>query len=165
MNKLLAILLMAATPAWAAPAPQLPIRDFKAMPIVTMAPYDEKADAKAAVDAAFARAAKSHKRVLLDLGGNWCPDCIVLANFMRLPAMQTFIAAHYEVAMVDVGRFDKNLDIPARFGLSRKLVGVPTVLVAEPDGTLVNGGHIFALADSSHMTPAALADYLARWTN
>ena len=86
----------------------------------------------AVVAAAFARAAKSHKRVLLDLGGNWCPDCIVLANFMRLPAMQAFIAAHYEVAMVDVGRFNKNLDIPARFGFTKRLEGVPTVLVAEP---------------------------------
>jgi thiol:disulfide interchange protein len=36
------------------------------------------------VAAAFARAQKSHKRVLIDLGGNWCVDCLVLANFVRL---------------------------------------------------------------------------------
>ena len=63
------------------------------------------------VAAALASAKKSHKLLLLDLGGNWCPDCIVLANLMRVPAMQKFMDAHYEVATVDVGRFDRNLQI------------------------------------------------------
>ena len=80
-------------------------------------PYDEGANADAAVAAAFARAQKSHKRVLIDLGGNWCVDCIVLANFLQLPEMQRFMAAHYEVVTVDVGRFNRNLQIPARFGI------------------------------------------------
>ena len=147
-----------------APPPQLPITELKDLPIVTMQPYDEKANADAVVAAAFARAKKSHKLVLLDLGGNWCPDCVVLANVMRLPAMQKFMAAHYEFAAVDVGRFDKNLQIPARFGYTERLKGVPTVLVATPDGKLVNGGHVFALSDARHMTPQSLAAYLAEWT-
>jgi thiol-disulfide isomerase/thioredoxin len=147
-----------------APAPKLPITDLKDLPVVTTAPYDEAADANAVVAAAFARAKKSHKRVLLDLGGNWCPDCIILANLMRMPAMKAFMAKHYEFASVDVGRFDKNLQIPARFGYTQRLKGVPTVLVATPDGKLVNDGHVFALSDARHMTPQSLADYLAQWT-
>ena len=155
----LAVALGAAAP------PPLPIRDLKDLPVVTMAPYDEKADANAVVAAAFARAHKSHKRVLLDLGGNWCPDCIVLANVMRLPVMQKFLTAHYEVAAVDVGRFDRNLQIPARFGFTQRLEGVPTILVATPDGKLVNQGHVFALSNAGQMTPQSLAAYLAEWTN
>jgi thiol-disulfide isomerase/thioredoxin len=148
-----------------APVPRLPITDLKDLPVVTTAPYDESANADAVVAAAFARARKSHKRVLLDLGGNWCPDCLVLANVMRLPVMQRFMAAHYEFASVDVGRFDRNLQIPARFGFTARLTGVPTVLVATPDGKLVNDGHVFALSDARHMTPQSLAEYLAEWTN
>ena len=82
---------------------------------------------------------KSHKRVLIDLGGNWCVDCVVLANFLKLPEMQRFIAAHYEMVPVDVGRFDRNLQIPARFGITGRLKGVPALLIATPDGKLVNG--------------------------
>jgi thiol-disulfide isomerase/thioredoxin len=148
----------------AAPAPKLPISNLKDLPVVTTAPYDEAADANAVVAAAFARAKKSHKRVLLDLGGNWCPDCIILANVMRLPAMKDFMDKHYEFASVDVGRFDKNLQIPARFGYTQRLKGVPTVLVATPDGKLINDGHVFALSDARSMTPQALADYLAQWS-
>jgi thiol-disulfide isomerase/thioredoxin len=161
----LAALLAAATPAFAAPAPKLPITDLKDLPVVTMRPYDEGASADAAVDAAFARAKKDHKLVLIDLGGNWCGDCIVLANLMRLPQMQTFIAAHYDVAVVDVGRFDKNLQIPARFGITKRLEGVPAVLIVTPDGKLVNPGHVSALADARHMTPQGIADWLASWSN
>ena len=162
------LMLIAACAALAlgasAPAPKLPITDLKDLPVVTTAPYDEAADANAVVAAAFARAKKSHKRVLLDLGGNWCPDCIILANLMRMPGMKDFMAKHYEFASVDVGRFDKNLQIPARFGYTERLKGVPTVLVATPDGKLVNDGHVFALSDARHMTPQSLAEYLAQWT-
>ena len=165
MRKLMTGLVIgAALLAGAAAPPPLPITDLKDLPVVVTAPYDEKADADAVVAAAFARAKKSHKLVLLDLGGNWCPDCVILANVMRLPAMKDFLAAHYEIATVDVGRFDKNLQIPARFGYTKRLEGVPTVLVATPDGKLVNDGHVFALSDARHMTPQSLAAYLAEWT-
>jgi thiol-disulfide isomerase/thioredoxin len=162
-NIILAALLLAAMPASAAPAPKLPITDLKDLPVVTMRPYDEAANADATVDAAFARAEKDHKLVLIDLGGNWCPDCIVLTNLMRLAPMQRFIAEHYDVAMVDVGRFDKNLQIPARFGITKRLEGVPSVLIATPEGKLVNPGHISALSDARHMTPQSIADWLASW--
>jgi hypothetical protein len=42
---------------------------------------------------------------------------------------------------------------------------VPSILIVEPDGkTLVDAGHISALADARHMTPQGLADWLAQWT-
>jgi hypothetical protein len=43
---------------------------------------------------------------------------------------------------------------------------VPGVLVVDPRSeTLVDQGHIAALADARHMTPQALADWLAQWTS
>ena len=129
-----------------------------------MHPYIESANADASVRTAFARARKSGKRVLIDLGGNWCGDCIVLANIMQLPELKPFLAAHFEMVSVDVGRFDKNLQIPAQFGITKRLEGVPAILIVEPDGkTLVDAGHVSALADARHMTPQGLADWLAQW--
>jgi thiol-disulfide isomerase/thioredoxin len=151
-------------PASAAAAPKLSINAFTQLPIVERTPYDVDLKAAAAVDAAFARARKNHKRVLIDLGGNWCPDCLVLANLMQLPEMKTFLAAHFEIVAVDVGRFDKNLDIPARFGITARLEGVPAVIVASPEGKILNRGKITALADARHMTPQSVADWLAGWT-
>lgn len=159
---------LAAVPApvhAAVPAPRPSIASLQQLPVVLMQPYDEHANADAAVAAAFERAKKSHKRVLIDLGGNWCVDCVVLANFLKLPEMQRFMAAHYEMVPVDVGRFDRNQQIAARFGITARLKGVPALLIATPDGKLVNGNDIFATADASSMTPQALANYLAKYAN
>ena len=166
MKKLAFAILLLAMPALAAtPAPKPSIAKLEQLPVVTMQPYDEAANADAQVAAAFARAQKSHKRVLIDLGGNWCGDCIILANFVKLPEMHRFMAAHYEEVSVDVGRFNRNLQIPARFGFTKRLEGVPALLIATPDGKLVNGDNIFATADARNMTPQALADYLARYAD
>jgi thiol-disulfide isomerase/thioredoxin len=163
MLPVLAGLAMLAAPAWSAKAPHIGIASLRDLPVVERAPYDASADAGKAVDAAFARAKKNGKRVLIDLGGNWCGDCIVLANIMQLPELRPFLAAHFEVVAVDVGRFDRNLQIPARFGITQRLEGVPSVIVAEPDGRIVNPGRIAALADARSMTPQAIADWLAQW--
>jgi thiol-disulfide isomerase/thioredoxin len=166
MKKLFPITAMAvlAFPAMAAiPAPKPSIATLAQLPVTVMQPYDEKADANAQLAAAFSRARTSHKRVLIDLGGNWCPDCIILANFIRLPEMRRFMDAHYEIVAVDVGRFDRNLQVPARFGFTARLKGVPTVIIATPDGKLVNRDDVFATSDARHMTPQALAGYLAKY--
>lgn len=155
------IVLAMAAPVAAAPTASIPA--WAQLPIVERAPYDPAANADAVVNAAFARARKSGKRVFIDMGGNWCADCIILSNFMQLPEIKAFIAQHYEVAVVDVGRFDRNLQIPARFGIIARLEGVPAVIVAEPDGRFVNRGHIAALADARHMTPQGIADWIAQW--
>ena len=156
--------LFLTAPAHAATAPKLTLASLKSLPVVETHPYDEHADADAAVAAAFARARVSRKRVLIDLGGNWCGDCLVLANLMQLPELKSFLKAHYEIVSVDVGRFDKNLQVPARFGITKRLEGVPAILIVEPDGkTLVDAGHVAALADARHMTPQGLADWLAQW--
>jgi thiol-disulfide isomerase/thioredoxin len=151
--------------ASAASAPKLPYVTMAELPIVSMQPYDEKTSADQVVDAAMARAKKSHKLLLIDMGGNWCPDCVVLHNLMLVPSMQKFMDAHYEVAMVDVGKFDRNPQIGARYGYNTRLKGVPTILVVDP-GTnkTINGEQVFALSKAGHQTPQDLADYLARWT-
>ena len=153
-----------ASPAQSAPAHiAVHIGTMAELPIVTMHPYDENADADAAMAAALARAHKSGKRVFIDFGGNWCTDCVVLANFLELPEVKPVMAAHFEFVSVDVGRENKNLQIPAHFGVDLK-GGVPTVLIVEPDGkTVVDSGHIAALEDARHMTPQGLADWLAQW--
>ena len=162
MKKLILTALLLAGPACAATL-KSPIPTMEQLPVVLMQPYDEHADADAAVAAAFERAKKSHKRVLIDLGGNWCVDCVVLANFVELPAVKKFVAAHYEWAAVDAGRFDRNLQIPARFGLTKRLTGVPTIIIATPDGKQVNQNDVFVLSDARSMTPQSVADYLAKY--
>jgi thiol:disulfide interchange protein len=140
------------------------IAQLSELPTPLPYPYNEKTNADAQVDAALAAAKAQHKLAFIDLGGNWCGDCRVLASLMELPEVKRFVDAHYVVTTVDVGRFNKNLQVPARWGITTRLEGVPAVLIVDPkSNALVNKGHIAALADARHMTPQAIGDWLAQW--
>ena len=98
------------------------------------------------------------------MGGNWCPDCRVLAGVLALPELKPFVERHFVIVDVDIGRYDKNLDIADRYGAHYDR-GAPAILVVDPrHNRLINTGHTLALRDARHMTPQGLADWLAQWT-
>ena len=154
-------LLAVAAPA-ATPAPRVKLQSFEQLKQPLPLPYDEQGVGLPAVDKARARAKASGKLLLIDLGGNWCLDCRILAGTMELPDVAPWVRRHYEVVTVNVGRFDKNLDVPARYGITQRLEGVPSLLIVDPKSNrLLNAGRTAALADARHMSPQGLADYLA----
>ena len=88
----------------------------------------------------------------------------MLAGTLELPGVKAFMDKHYEFVAVDVGRFERNLQIPAHYGFTKRLVGVPTLLVVDPKtDRLINPNEVFALSSAGDMSPQALADWLARW--
>lgn len=162
-----ALLAVTAAPALAAPPPKVSIGSYAQLHTPLPYPYDETANADAQLARALAKAKASHRRVLIDLGGNWCGDCRILSATMELPEMKAFIDRHFVVVVVDIGRMDKNLQIPARYGVTDQIEGVPALLVVDPVSgkQLVGRAQIADLADARHMQPQALADWLARWTS
>lgn len=133
------------TPA-PAPAPtEPPARTIRAVPLGgTPAPaakpkaqdqkpvYDEKADARKDVAAALARAQKENKRVLIQWGANWCGWCKWLAGTMKTNGkLSRKILYEYEVVHVDVGRFDKHMDLAKELGAEFKSIPFLTILAAD----------------------------------
>lgn len=160
---LIAVAFLLSCPSQAAvPAPRVDMDDIADLPTPLPYPFDEDADANTDVAHAFDLADASGKRVLIDLGANWCADCRILDAIMELPEVHAFILQHFEVVHVDVGRFNRNLQIPGRFGLFR-LRAIPAVIVADWDGTPVNVSYASDIAEARHMTPQEVADWLAHW--
>ncbi len=124
-------------------------------------PYDEAADAHADVTLAIARAAATHKFVLLDFGGNWCPDCRVTAGVLGMNAVQSWVAKNFVFVPVDVGRMNKNLDIAQGYGV--KIVAVPTIIILDSQGHMINSGNPSALKDARGMSPQAIVDTIHGW--
>ncbi len=157
--------LLAFSPALAKPAPKVSIASFAQLKTPLPYPYDEAADADKTVAAAKAKAKAQHKRLIVDMGGNWCPDCRILAATMELPELKSFIDRNFVVVSVDIGRFDKNLQIPAHYGINKRLEGVPALMVIDPKADkLLNAAQMSQLSDARHMSPQGLADWLAGWT-
>lgn len=134
-----------------------------ALPSPLPLPYNEQADAKADVAAAIARAKANGKHVLLDFGGNWCPDCRVLGGVLEHAEVEGAVARTFEVAMIDVGRFNKNLDIAQAYGV--KITAVPTVIILDPQGRFLNAGHPTALSNARAMKTQAIVDTIFGWVS
>lgn len=150
--------------AQAVAAPRLKARTLAQLPLPLPAPYDSSRDARKDVDAALARAKKSGKPLLIDIGANWCVDCRILAGVLELPEMRRWVALHFELVQVDVGEFDRNLDLPRRSGATA-LEAVPAILVIDPrTRRLRNRDDILGLGDARLLQPQQMADWLARWT-
>jgi thiol-disulfide isomerase/thioredoxin len=161
---LLTAAALASTATAAVPPPRVKAASFDQLAKPLPLPYPEQANATADVAKARALARTQGKRLLIDLGGNWCGDCRVLAGTMELPEVQRWLRRHYVVVMVNVGRFDRNLQVPAHYGITERLKGVPSLLVVDPrNDKLLNGGETAALASARSLSPQGLADYLARW--
>lgn len=123
--------------------------------------YDEAADAHADVERGRTQAAASGRRVLIVFGANWCGDCRVLDQTMKQGRLGPLIEAKFVVVKVDVGRFDRNLEIAQRYGVPLKK-GIPTVAVLASDGTASFVTAAGELASARSMGEEALVRFFDR---
>ncbi len=124
----------------------------------TPKPFDEAADARADVEAAFAAAAADGRRVALILGGNWCHDSRALAARLAEGPLSALMAERFHTVFVDVGRRERNLWLPRRYGLGT-LAGTPTVLVVSAQGALLNPDNVFDLTTADSVPVQTITDY------
>src|SRR5438552_14186710 len=100
--------------------------------------YAENADAKAEIAEALASAVKTHRRVILVFGGNWCYDCHALDAAFRRDEIAPLVNKSFVVVHVNIGEYDKNLDLAEKYDVPLK-TGVPTSAVLGSDGALRYG--------------------------
>ena len=123
-------------------------------------PYNEKANAAADVQRALTAAQADHKHVLLVFGANWCPDCRDLDKAMH-GSSRAMIEGQFEVAKIDVGNFDKNLDIDRRYGNPIKL-GIPAVVVLSADNHVLYSTKGGELANARTMGESGIYEFFVR---
>ena len=123
-------------------------------------PYNEKADAAADVQHALAAAQTDHKKVLLVFGANWCGDCRALDKAMH-GSSQSLIEGKFDVVKIDVGNFDKNLDLANRYGNPIEK-GIPAVVVLRADNHVIYSTKGGELADARKMGEQGIYDFLSQ---
>jgi protein disulfide-isomerase len=124
-------------------------------------PYDEAADAKAQIQQALADAAKARVPVLVVFGANWCGDCKVLDMAFKEGAAAPLMAKDFRVVKVNVGRFDRNVDIAEAYGVPLKS-GIPAVAVLSAKGTVLYATKAGELADARNMGDQSIHAFFAR---
>ncbi|OWQ87028.1 hypothetical protein CDN99_19815 [Roseateles aquatilis] len=122
-------------------------------------PYDEQADARADINKAVARAAQEGKQVLVVYGANWCKDCLALNRGFGQGHLGGEVDKRFVTVKVNVGRFDKNVDVANQMGVTLKK-GIPTVAVLGADGQVLGTTKGGELADARNMGEDAVLNVL-----
>jgi len=121
--------------------------------------YDESADAAADIAAALDLAKTDNTRVLIQWGANWCGWCKLLHQlFNEDRQIGRKILYEYEVVYVDMGRFDKNLDLVEKFGAEIK--SIPYLTILDSNGGVVINQHTEPLEEGSVHSPERVLEFL-----
>jgi protein disulfide-isomerase len=128
--------------------------------VAATGPYEEGADAKAQIQAALLDAQQAKVPVLVVFGANWCGDCKVLDLAFKEGASAPLIAEKFRVVKVDVGRFDRNVDVAERYGVPLKS-GIPAVAVLSDQGQVVYATKAGELANARKMGDRSIYDFFA----
>jgi thioredoxin 1 len=125
-------------------------------------PYDSTANARQDIDAALRESRSDDKLVLLDFGANWCLDCLVLDRLFKDSTVAGYLGANFRVVHIDVGRFDRNLEISGAYGNPIE-GGVPAAVVLSPAGDVVASTKDGALESARSATAAQILRFLQSW--
>jgi thioredoxin 1 len=124
--------------------------------------YPAPAQARADLAAALKTAAASHKRIILDFGGNWCPDCQALDIYFHDATNAPILAANFVLVHVNIGRMDANLDLAEQYGIPLKK-GVPALAVLSDTGELLYSQKTGEFESMRRMQSSAVTEFLNRW--
>jgi len=124
--------------------------------------YPDPSQAKADLAAALKVAAASHKRILLDFGGNWCPDCQVLDRYFHDPANRPILESNFVLVHVNIGHMDANLEIAGKYGVPLHK-GVPALAVLDEQGKLLYSQKSGEFEAMRRMEPSEVTRFLVQW--
>ena len=125
--------------------------------------YNESADAKAEVRQALAQAATTGVPVLVIFGANWCGDCKILDMALKQGVSAPLVAKEFKVVNVNVGRFDRNVDIAQSYGVPLKN-GIPAVVILSPKNQVLYVTREGELADAGKMGENGIYEFFRKVT-
>ena len=124
--------------------------------------YPANVDAPREIEEALREAAKSHRRVMLVFGGNWCYDCHVLDAAFHTPEIAPTLNRNFIVVHVDIGEYDKNLELAKKYDVPLER-GVPAAAILDSDGKLVVSQKNQEFEKARSMTPEDILAFLNKW--
>ena len=122
--------------------------------------YPEISQAQSDIQAALVEARQTHKRIILDFGGDWCPDCQVLNIYFGQDPNRELLERNFLRVNVNIGREDANLDIAHKYGVP--VQGVPALAVLDEHGKVLYAQNK-EFSDMRHMQSSDLTEFLNKW--
>ena len=124
--------------------------------------YPDPGQARADLAAALKTAVTTHRRILLDFGGNWCGDCQVLDIYFHNARNLPILEANFVLVHVNIGYNDANLDIAKRYQVPVEK-GVPALAVLDEMGNLLYSQKKGEFEAMRRLQSSNVTDFLVQW--
>ena len=119
--------------------------------------------APADIKAALAEAHRTHRRVIVDFGGDWCGDCKVLDIYFHQSPNDELLAKNFVKVNINIGdQIDANLDIGEKYGVVLKK-GVPALAVLDEHGNVIFAQKTGEFENMRHLQSSDLTAFLNKW--
>jgi thioredoxin-related protein len=123
--------------------------------------FDPAKDPARDVQDATVAASKSGKRILLDVGGEWCSWCHKLDKFFQdNKDVKDFMLKNYVVVKVNYSKENKNEKFLSQYP---KIPGYPHLFVLEGDGKFLHSQGSGDLESGDHHDHDKVLDFLKKW--
>src|SRR5882757_2414494 len=123
--------------------------------------YDPKRDAAQDVQDAIKEAQRAHKRILLEVGGNWCSWCHTLDNFFEAhPDLVQLRDQNFVTLKINFSEENENKEVLSRYG---SIESYPHVLVLDAEGKLLLSKETGALESGKSYNLEKLTSFLNEW--
>ena len=130
--------------------------------------YPPPAQAKVDLAAALQSSAQDHKRILLDFGASWCPDCQALDRYYHDAKNQPILQSNYNLVLVNTDNGNPRDCVNANQDLANQYEvpldkGIPALAVLSDKGELIYSQKNGEFEDMRHLKSSDLTDFLLRW--
>jgi thiol:disulfide interchange protein len=133
----------------------------KAAPVYTVDVYDPERNPADDLKAAVARARKEKKRVLVQVGGEWCGWCHRMTKyFADNDKVAAALARDYLIVKVNYSEENRNQDFLKELP---KIPGYPHLYVFDAHGKLLHSQGTAELEEGKSYSEEAVLKFLEKW--
>ena len=124
--------------------------------------FDPARDPQRDVWAAIDVARSQHKRILLDVGGEWCGWCHLLDRTLAGdPVLSRYLADHFIVVKVNFSPENPNTSFLSCFP---PIIGYPHLFVLDHDAKLLHSQNTDVLESGKGYDTKRLLEFFRRWS-
>jgi len=123
--------------------------------------FDPARDAATDIENAIVQATKANKRIMLDVGGEWCIWCHRLDEFILADKeIDSTLHANFIIVKVNYSKENKNEAVLAKYP---KVAGYPHFFVLEKNGKFLFSKNTGELEKEKSYSKEKLMSFLKEW--
>jgi len=124
--------------------------------------FDPLRNAAEDLQAAVAKAQKENKRIILDVGGEWCVWCVWMDNFFSKNAELTKLRDENFVWLkINMSEENENKEFLSKYP---SIEGYPHLFVLEKDGSFLHSQGTAELEEGKSYNLQRVTDFLKKWS-